>query len=838
MGRTIVLPAILCLVIFIIVGVIIFMPDDFGSSNGIDNNQVSVNTLDSSGTDGNGGSTDTNEQGGVRGDFSSVSDPSKAPNLQTNEVNVNSLLTENPNYNNNGLGGGNQGGNNEGNENRQNPEMLRQISGMIQNSYGKPVQNAAVHLSSGESNQSGTDGRFSFGDLDQPSYDIQVAAAGYKPVSRNAIEPGTNNLIIVLVNEGTLQGKVVDNTDFPVAYANISVKAVEGIYLQEMRADADGRFELKNPPAEKSLIVSAQQENFTDKGEGSATVQPPLSDFVILRLHQPTYSISGRVINKENGQGVTNFHLIAVLDDGSLKEPLEAQSASGGVFRFENLRPGTYVVSSNPAKNESNLVVPVGQDYKTVRVLERDARDIVFEVESGLLVSGTVLNSNGQPVGGAEVTVAKIPAAKTVSSFDGRFTLNSVPPLSNGSTASGINSLRLIATHSQYGSGTSDPLPVNTNPIDNIRITMKGFSSLDGFVVDRSNNPVSNAQLVLTDLSTGQVSTQNSGADGSFSFQNITVAEDDSNGFQSTHHLDVNHDLYAPLQQKVIVMPGQTTSIQLRLEGGSQISGQVTDVQQNPIPGVVVRTQLPRGGVATAQSDVTGYYQFPSLPAGQYDLHFRYESNPPLTTVLYGVDAGRTAVNAVLQAGEWDVTGTVVDAQTNQAIQLYSITIRGNPFAQGSKPFVKTKVVNSPNGEYKLTFTEPGDYKLNFSSDNYYPQSLGAKIDSSVLQLQFVNVPMEPAEQYGSISGIFNPPAESTFYGVKVVGVGDFPANGNAFELTNLPVGPNNLFFYVIYDGGNAPQVAKGLAGVIVNPDQTTVLGTISANITTPYIEF
>lgn len=832
MGRNVVLPVILCLVILIVVGVIIFLPEDYGVLID-DGNSPVIETSSGNGSSAGSESPDTNGIPSVQSDYSSTSNPSSsAPNLQTNEVNVNSLLTENPNYNN-GLD------DSTNNNTQQDPILLNQISGMIQNSYGKPVPGASVQISNGELIQSGNDGRFIFRDLDLPDYDLQASASGYKPVYRNAVETGTSNLVIVLVNDGALQGKVIDNTNSPVAYANISVKAVEGIYLQELRSDADGRFELKNPPAEKKLLVTAQQENFTDQGEGIATANPPFNEFIILRLHQPTLSISGRVINQENGQGVSNFHLLAVLDDGSLEKPLEAESSAGGVFRFENLKPGTYIVSSNPAKNEDNsMVVPVGKDYKTVRVLERDARDVIFEVESGIMVTGVVMNQNGQPVGGAEVTVAKIPAGKTVSTFNGQFTLNSVPPLSSNGAAAGITSLRLIATHPQFGSGTSDPLPLGINPINNITISLEGFAALDGMVVNRSNNPVANTRMVLTDLARGESFEQTSRVDGSFSFENLTVADDDSNGLQSTHRIEVFHDQYAPLQQQVIVKSGQVTSIQLRLEGGNQISGQVTDEQRNPIPGVLVRTQLPRGGIATAQSDVTGYYQFPSLPQGKYDLHFRYESNPPLTKVLYGIDAGSTGVLAVLQAGEYDVTGTVTDFDTGEPIQFYYITIRGVPFAQGSTPFVKTQQFNPQNGEYKLTFTEPGEYQLNFSNELYHPESRSAEIGPNVLQMQFVNVPMHPVQQYGNISGIFMPPEGTIFSYVKVVGVGDYPANGNSFELPNLPAGPNNLLFYVILEGGNAPQVAKSLPGVLVNPDQTTVMGTVSADVSTRYQEF
>lgn len=838
MGRSFLLPAILLLIIAIVACVVVFIPGEFGLSNLFMDDDSSVESQNI--TDDNGNLLDENTSSGgdsIPGSsYAEVSSPSVNIANQTNEVDISQLLTDNRNS-----ASLDANGNTDSSTNQTNPGVMNQIAGVIQNSYSKPVSAASVQLENGESVQTGADGRFLFQDLTQQAYSIQVSAGGYQPVSRNAVEVGTLNVIIILVNEGKLQGKVIDNTNAPVAYAQISIKALEGIYLQELRTDPDGRFELNNPPADKSLNIAAQQENFTDEGEGSKVVQSPYNEFVILKLHQPSYSISGMVLNQESGQGVSNFHLMAVLEDGSLPEPLLTNSSAGGIYRFENLKAGTYVLSSNPALNEPlNLVVPIDQDYKTVKVLERDAQDVNFMVESGLTVSGIVVNQNGQPAGGAEVSVAKIPSAKTISNFDGRFTLKSVPTLSGTGGTRGITDIRLLATHPQFGSGTSDPLPMNTKaPIENIRITLQGFAALSGVVVDRSDLPVLQARLLLTDLGTGQQIEQQSGPDGSFIFDKLTAAGSDANSFTGTHRINVSHEQYAPLQQMVSVQAGQNTTIRLQLDSGNQISGQVTDEERKPVPGTMVRTQLPRGGVATAQSDITGFYQFPNLPPGRYDLHFRYESNPPLTTILYGVTAGTSGANAVLKAGEWRVTGTAFDAQTRAPIQNYSMSIQGTPYAAGSRQFVQYKTINSPNGTYQLSLTEPGKYKLFFSAyPNYQNEEYGVDIQLGNLQLQIVNAELIPVQQYGSISGVFTPPLGTTFHGVNIPDLNYFPANGNVFQLSNIPVGPNTLHFYIVEEGVNAPRLVRTQPNVQVNADQTTVLGTIGTDITIELLEF
>ncbi len=840
MGRPLLVPAILFLIILAVAGIIIFIPTDTDIS--VPENETGLAQQNTSSTNGNG-ETNTDGRAAVNGEYSQVTSPQSQSAISgtsntkdssgQDSTDLNGLMRDKPGVSPDGGISGKE-------EPSQNTALQTQISGMVVNSFQKPIVSASVMLDNGETVQTGQDGRFVFRELDSGAYNLTVNAEGYRPLSREAIDTGTNNFTLVLVSDGMLQGKVIDNTDAPVAFANISIRAVEGIYIQEIRSDAEGRFTLKNPPAEQRLNVRASQENFSDEGEGHRVVDPPFNEFVVLRLTQPSYSISGMIINEETGQGMSDFHLIAVQEDGSNPEPMQTQSRGGGLYRFDNLKPGTYIVSSNPTLNEQlNVVVPVDQDYKTVKVLERDARDVNFPVESGITVSGVVVNQNNQPVGGAEVTVAKIPSTKTLSNFNGEFVLRNVPSMSPGGISSrGISDIRLLASHQQYGSGTSDPLPVGTgNPVNNITIVLEGFATLSGTVTDQNGAAVFNARLVLVDLSTGAQREQTTGPDGSFVFDEISVAFDESNTFTGTHRVSVFHDQYAPLHQQVSVQSGQNKSLQLTLDSGNQISGQVTDTEGNPVPGVTVRAQLPRGGIASAQSDEIGTYQFPNLPPGQYNLHFRLDSNPPLTTVLYGIHAGTTGANAVLKPGEWRVTGTVLDAQTGEPVRFYQINIQGNPHASGSRSFIRTKTVNSPNGTYQLTFTEPGEYEMLFTSENYQSEVGKVDIRPEHLSLQYINIHMTPVNQFGTIRGMFNPPPNTQFAGVNVVGVGQFPANGNAFELTNLPVGPNNLLFYVMDEGG-APRPVGGIHGVMVKPDSPVTLGTIGADILNPIHEF
>ena len=503
------------------------------------------------------------------------------------------------------------------------------------------------------------------------------------------------------------------------------------------------------------------------------------------------------------------------------------------MYRFDHLKAGTYLVSSDAGENAAlGLTVPLDQDYKSVRVLEWDAKNIDFEVIPGLQVNGVVVNSSRQPVAGAEVTLARVPGPKVLSSFDGHFTLRGIPFLSaqEGGQAGnlGLTSLQLYATHRQYGTGFSDPLPAAPGePVNDVVITLQGFSSLSGSVVDTANNPVPGADVLLRDLVSGSQYEQQTQTNGAFRFTQVSTSLPPEGRLEGTHTLQVSHPAYAVLRDQVVLKPGEDRVIQLRLENGSNISGRATDVSGSPIPGVLVSVLGTQGSAASAQTDGTGLYFVTGIPAGAYDLLFRLDSNPPLTGALYQVPAGTAGADVVLQPGEWRVTGTAFDAQNRTPLTYYILNIEGNPTGPRARRFVQSRVVNTPDGTYQLTLSEPGNFRVRFTAPGYHPADRAVRIAPETMQLQYLNADLEPVQSLGNISGTFVPPPGFSLAGISVLGVQAFLTTGNDFLLPGLPSGKHDLLFYVKQNDATIGQPLGVLSSVPVSDNETTNLGPI-----------
>lgn len=95
------------------------------------------------------------------------------------------------------------------------------------------------------------------------------------------------------------------------------------------------------------------------------------------------------------------------------------------------------------------------------------------------------------------------------------------------------------------------------------------------------------------------------------------------------------------------------------------ISGTVRDTQGAVLPGVTVRLQNVETGVAqTIVTDSAGFYNFPALPLGHYDVTFEKSGfgNYEQTNIVINVDTARR-VDATLRVGSSHAKVTVTETQ-------------------------------------------------------------------------------------------------------------------------------------------------------------------------------
>ncbi len=714
------------------------------------------------------------------------------------------------------------------------------VAGVVKDPQGRTLSGVAIQVTGKPLILTNNEGRFQIENLTEQTISLKVQLGGYQTVNRDNIPVGTSNLEIILIPEGSIAGSVLDQFGDPIALAQVHGKALQGIWAVDVNADAEGRFLFSEAPKAR-VRLQATQEGFTDVGAGSKEVEFPSSDSIVLRLNRPTFSISGRVIVEENQQGLGGFQLRAVLQDsGTTPADLTATTDSTGLYKFDNLRQGTYVVSSLARENASRpYVIPLKNDFKSVRLYEKSVTNIDFVAVTGRTVSGIVINTNNQPVANAEVTIAGLQSVQTQSAYDGQFRLTGVPT-TGGQTLDRFV-IRLQASHSEYGTGFSDPLPTEseTAAITGIRITLQGLSQVSGQVVDQNGAPIGDARVVLRDTAIGQSQETRTGADGQFVFNQVAVTPESLTAFSGTHEILVEKENYTTVRKQVVLQTGQSQPITIVLEQGGFIQGRVLDPSGNPLAGVNVSTPLPQGGEVAALSDSSGMYFLNGLPEGAYDIHFRVDSDPPLTGVLYQMAVGNTGADITLQTGKWDLMGTVFNAQSGERIFQYLLSVEGAPKNPRGQHFVLNRPINTPDGTYHLTFTEPGIYRIRFIAPGYQPLEEKADIDLNTMRLQYINPQLQPTQTTGGIQGIFAPPEGIVLVGINVPGVNSFLSQGNSFLLDGIPAGNHDLIFHAREQSSAAIFEIGILPNVAVTENQTTDIGRISPqNLTVHSREF
>ncbi len=833
------LPVLLIALVVVVVGTIVMLPPPEGKTPGVDLDVITDETLSQEGDRSEEGEDSTSSQG-MEGVGEDRDEETRASEDQIQEVTKESPTDEaGPASATSSIHHGSSPqeaegiasatGGEEATQTQGDLPLEEAIAGKVEDTKGFALYNVKVEVSGYDEVMTKNDGRFRIDGIEEESVTVVASREGYHTLKKSDVKVGTDSLTLTLVPEGVLAGRVVDQRNEPVSSAMVSLNALEGIWLTDLYAGPDGRFQVSEIP-NSPMEIKASQDDFSDEGEGTRVVEPPFDEEVVLRLHQPTFSISGQVVMKEEGSGVPGFSLQARLQDREGEvEPMITSTGGGGVFRFDDLVRGTYLISSNAQENaDMNVVIPVDEDNKSVRVHESDVRNIQFEAVEGRRIRGRVVDQGGQPVSGAEVSVVQYRSTKTMTNRDGNFTLEGGPVLSE--IAPRDMRLQLYATHPEHGMGMSDPLPSQSEEgvIEGIEITLAGTSTLQGRVVTADGDGVSEARVMLQDLLRGAIEETVTDGSGSFMFDELSASERTMGAFRGTHQLLVQKEGYADSQQEIVVKPGEAQNITVTMHGGSVIEGNITDSNDKPLQGVQVKAMDVRGVAGTVVSDEYGHYQFSHLRDGQYDLLYRLETNPPMTGARYQVSTGSQNVDVTLIPGEWILMGTVYNAENEQYLTNYQVTVQGRPDSAQGRMFVKNETFNTPDGTYRLRLTEPGRYTLTISAEGYHPGEYPQRIGPDTQTTQIQNAYLEPLSNTGTIQGILNLPDDMQLVGVEVLGITSVPTSGNEFMIEDIPAGEHNLLFIVRTEEFQAGEPIGVYPSVRVEPEQTTNLRQIA----------
>ncbi|MGQ0506923.1 MAG: carboxypeptidase regulatory-like domain-containing protein [Myxococcaceae bacterium] len=331
---------------------------------------------------------------------------------------------------------------------------------------GQPVTDPRVELTpSGRADlplrrKAKTGERVTLGPLIPGSYQLEVEAAGFKdqrlPI---ALSKGETHLDVVMGNAVSISGRVLDEYGRAAPGISVLVNPTGGSVV----SDDQGRFVTSVPSAGHYELHA----HHSDWGGGRVTVNAP-EENIELTLQpqagvQVTVQLEGRRV--EGAEAYVYQEKI-----GSFRS--DRPSGADGVVLLRGLPPGTYsLIAQHPGhlpSTRQQLSVEDGQLLK-----------VTAELRAGSKISGTVVNEEGAPVPGANVSV--IPrriTSPTQSDENGVF---EVGPLVPG------QQYRVKVAHASYEPTAPVPGSAGGPPL---KITLKRRPVFRGRVLDEQRAPI------------------------------------------------------------------------------------------------------------------------------------------------------------------------------------------------------------------------------------------------------------------------------------------------------------------------------------------------------------
>ncbi|MXX14522.1 MAG: redoxin domain-containing protein, partial [Gemmatimonadetes bacterium] len=329
----------------------------------------------------------------------------------------------------------------------------RRISGRVIDKFDNPIANAVVVISDDTSEDlrlspqvvtTDVDGKFEGWQVVGPRATFEVTAKGYAQTAL-IVENAVEDQIAITLKEGiTLRGRIVDESDQPLAEARVAfgrspiprAKYTTPPPLPFHRntyTDASGLFTLQNIDVDKGQVwVTHPEITITNQKIASAN---GVINVQVKRLQ--LYSISGVVsLNEGSVEGLEITAFSFKRSSGPIYPETDHTDANGA-YRLDDLEPGEYHISVRaPEEMEIDgrkMTIHRPIQAQTLVIEDRDVT-LNFESLGDARITG-VVTYNDQPISDVYVSthiVADSPenfvalsGAKTDK--DGRFELRDLP---------------------------------------------------------------------------------------------------------------------------------------------------------------------------------------------------------------------------------------------------------------------------------------------------------------------------------------------------------------------------------------------------------------------------
>lgn len=535
---------------------------------------------------------------------------------------------------------------------------------------------------------------------------VSIAAAAEQP-----------KVEVVLKKTGMLEGVVLNDLGQPVSTTTVHLlryKPMSGAGERiekgslTVTSDGEGRFKFTKLFTEGFYDLHVDDPRYAPE---TFPLVPVGSREVVCKVGSGG-KIEGRTEFIDRATTPASVLVIAeaVVDGTTVTK--EAKSDGLGRFTMEKLPYGKYDLSVRGSGLASEPKRDVAVDRNT------PTRDVIVEVYEASTVKGRVADGRSDsPVAGASVVVEASYGPKfsrrrtfqTRTDQHGGFALYRLPGGAHVARASARGFLKPIADRSEAhftlapGERKSD-----------LALVLDRGGVVDGFVLDHNGRPVEGADIQLFAPSNvfARIDSRSlkgrTDATGYFKVSGIEVGE------RTQLYASARKQGFAKVRSSIIDLtarkPEATT--QLRLKPGGVVTGKVTDKQELPVPGALLKFESsefpgdPSPSGVTAKVRPDGTYLLANIPPGQGHISVTRSGYVSQGRGVSVKDSEPTSnVNFKLHPGG-TISGTVA-ALDGRPIAGARVRATGLDGAEGSD-----EAVTDRNGRFAVSNLGPGHFKL------------------------------------------------------------------------------------------------------------------------------
>ncbi len=507
---------------------------------------------------------------------------------------------------------------------------------------------------------------------------IEVPAEGID-IGDQVLEPGV-----------TLTGTTLGPDGEPVGEAEVALERNPQVPLfrVEVTSDEDGRFSIPDLDPSGGVYLQARAEGLVPEAplkvelppEGEievAMAEERILEGLVLdaRSDSPVEgaSVSLGFQRETSIPGVGNYGRFSMGVGNS-------QTDASGRFLFDGLWDGEFEIYAH-AEGMRRV-------QQKVMIGAADPEPVVIRLEPGLELRGRVETADGEPAVGVVVTASPASrsrrsgmtdSSRTQSDADGRFHFDALGP----------GTQRVWARSEE---GQSAQTTAEAGQPDEVVLRLPRGGAIRGTVSGPDGSPLAGARVSAYGSGVSQSVSDETGADGRFGLTDVGPG---------SWTVWASAEGLARASEDVEVPEGETVTVDLRLERGATVTGEILGLSASELESCMVRVD--GGGRAGPTPD--GAFRIAGVPSGERQVvAIEMTTRRSRSVGVFVPETGESERVVIDFAAGLTVYGRVLRGSTG--VPGLTVSVHGVATAASGE------TVSGPDGGWRVEGLEPGEYQI------------------------------------------------------------------------------------------------------------------------------